>query len=273
MIAGAAEADSEYVAFTDSDSRPDREVLRNLIEHLAADPQAGASFAPVTTPSPPRTPADVGHNIILSAFLVANMDVNLGAARDLPFLMGQFMVFRREALRAIGGVECADGQLVDDMYLGAQVVAAGYRNVMGTHALPIIHYGMEFGAFFRLWRRWLFFGRGGIPASFVRPFVVRCVSFYAALGLAIAALVLGPLWAVAPPVLLMILEGVHHVRLHRLFGGARVPLRFAWMAWMPWLLLVPVGVSMLVRPELDWRGHTYRVDWGAKLETRPTRED
>jgi hypothetical protein len=45
------------------------------------------------------------------------------------------------------------------------------------------------------------------------------------------------------------------------------------MAWMPWLLLVPVGVSMLVRPELDWRGHTYRVDWGAKLETRPTRED
>ena len=154
----------------------------------------------------------------------------------------------------------------------SRVVEAGYRNVMGTHPLPIIHYGLDFSSFLRLWRRWLFFGRGGIPASFVRPFAIRCVSFYVALGLATAALLLGPLWAVVPPVLLWILEGVHHLQLHRLYGGMRVPLRYAWMAWVPWLILVPVGVSMLFRPELDWRGHVYRVDWEARLDARRTGE-
>ena len=125
----------------------------------------------------------------------------------------------------------------------------------------------------RLWRRWLFFGRGGIPASFVWPFAVRFASFYVALGLAAAALVLGPLWAVALPALLWILEGMHHLRLHRLYGGARVPPGFAWMAWMPYLILVPVGISMLFWPELNWRGHIYRVDWQAKLAPRRTGED
>ena len=46
---------------------------------------------------------------------------------ELPFIMGQLMVFRRPALRAIGGVACAEGQLVDDMYIGKRVHEAGFR--------------------------------------------------------------------------------------------------------------------------------------------------
>jgi hypothetical protein len=34
---------------------------------------------------------------------------------ELPFIMGQFMIFKRSALTAIGGLESAEGQLVDDM--------------------------------------------------------------------------------------------------------------------------------------------------------------
>jgi len=43
------------------------------------------------------------------------------------------MLLRRSALEAIGGVEAADGQLVDDMYLGQRLVAAGYRNLVVPH--------------------------------------------------------------------------------------------------------------------------------------------
>ena len=99
----------------------------------------------------------------------------------------------------------------------------------------------------------------------MRPFVVRAVSTFLALGLLITAVALGPLWVAAPPALLFLCEGLHFIRLHRLQGGARVPLRFAWMAWMPYFATIPVGISMLLKPELDWRGHTYRVDIGARL--------
>ncbi|MEK6255136.1 MAG: hypothetical protein N2B05_10605, partial [Gemmatimonadales bacterium] len=186
----------------------------------------------------------------------------------------QTMAFKRSALQAIGGVKCADGQLVDDMYLGARVVEAGYSNVMGTHPLQVINHGLGFKGFLKLWRRWLFCGRGGIPASFALPFVARAVSFFIALGLAIAMLASGHTWLAGLAGVVWILEGLHYIRLHRLVGGAALPLRYAWMTWMPYPATIPLGLSMLIRPELDWRGHTYRLDGSARLKaTRSTRSD
>ncbi len=264
MIAGEAEARGAFVAFGDSDTRPDRGVLTNLIEHLAADEGAGAAFAPPVVPSPPRTAGDVGHDIIINAYLTAGLETRMGARRELPFLMGQLMVFRRQALEAIGGSAAADGQLVDDMFLGARLVDHGYRNLVGTHPLHVINYGLGFGDFVRIWRRWLFCG-GGMPASFVRPFVIRAASFYGAVTLAVVAALAGPAWAVAAPSALALLEGLHYARLHRLHGGAPIRPRHLWMVWMPYVLAVPIVVSMLIKPELEWRGHTYRVDSGARL--------
>jgi ceramide glucosyltransferase len=269
MVVGEAEAQGDIIVFGDSDTRPDATVLTNLVEHLMADPSAGASFAPVVNPCRPRSAGDVGYSIIVNAYLVGGMETALGPGRTLPFLMGQTMAFRRSALQAIGGVKCADGQLVDDMYLGARIVEAGYTNVMGTHPLQVINHGLGFRGFLKLWRRWLFCGRGGIPSSFALPFVARAVSFFIALGLAIAMLLAGHPWLAALAVVVWLLEGLHYIRLHRLAGGAALPLRFAWMAWMPYPATIPLGLSMLIRPELDWRGHTYRLDGSARLRSAP----
>ena len=266
MMVGEAEARGDIIVFGDSDTRPDPAVLTNLVEHLVANDTAGAAFAPVVNPCRPRSAGDVGYAIILNAYLVGGMEAALGHGRTLPFLMGQTMAFKRSALEAIGGVKCADGQLVDDMFLGARVVEAGYSNVMGTHPLQVINHGLRFGGFLKLWRRWLFCGRGGIPASFALPFVARAVSFFIALGLAVAMLVSGHPWLAGFAAVVWMLEGLHYIRLHRLVGGASLPLRYAWMTWMPYPATIPLGLSMLIRPELDWRGHTYRLDGSARLK-------
>jgi hypothetical protein len=176
------------------------------------------------------------------------------------------MVFRRSALDAIGGIESADGQLVDDMYLGARVVEAGYGNVMGTSLLPLIGHGLGFVDFTRMWRRWLFFGRAGMSSSFVLPILVRAVGYFLALGLTIAALAIGPPSLALAPGFVWICEGMHQLRLNRLTGGARVPVTRAWMAWGPYLMALPILVSMLVYPRLRWRGRVYRVGFDARLE-------
>lgn len=259
MIAGVAEATGELIAFGDSDTRPDRQVLTNLVEHLLHDDRAGAVYAPAAVASAPRTPADVGHAVILNAFLVAEAEHHAGPRRELPFLIGHLMVFRRSALEAIGGIECADGHLVDDMYLGRKVVEAGYLNVVGTHPIPNIGYGLRMGDFFRLWRRWLFFGRAGMQSRFVWPFILRAVSYFIALGLALSSLVAGPPALALAPACVWLGEGLHYLRLNRAAGGARAPLRLAWMAWSPYLVALPILVSMLVHPQLSWRGHVYKV--------------
>ena len=56
---------------------------------------------------------------------------------DLPFIMGQLMVFRRECLRDIGGVACAKGELVDDMAIGRCVAREGLAQRHG--AAPAAH--------------------------------------------------------------------------------------------------------------------------------------
>lgn len=265
MIAGAAVAGGDIIGFGDSDTRPAADLLAVLVADLVADPGAGAVFAPPVTTSPPRTPGDVGYAIILNAYLGAAMRAFAGAGRTLPFMMGQCMLFRRQVLDEIGGIECADGQLVDDMYLGAQVVRAGWRNLMGRRDVAVINHGLRFDAFWRLWRRWLFFGRGGIPLAFMLPMALRGLSLFVALGLLIACLASGALLLACVPLLLLLAEGLHYVRLDRLCGGAPIPPRLLWMVWVPQPMAVAIAVSMIFRPEVEWRGHVYRLDLAARL--------
>jgi len=263
MIVGADAAIGAVIAFGDSDTRPTPDLFRRLVADLVARENAGAIFAfPVTTPMP-RTPGDVGYAVILNAYLGAEMQAFAGAERSLPFLMGQTMLFWREALDAIGGVQCAEGQLVDDMFLGAEVAKAGYTNLLGRAPVSVINHGLSFGDFYRLWRRWLFFGRGGIPLRFVVPMAWRGISVFMALGLLIAA----PGAAAAMPLALLLAEGLHYLRLNRLVGGARIPARLVWMAWLPQPMAAWIAVSMLVNPTVEWRGRVYHLDLAARLRS------
>lgn len=129
MIAGFKASKNELVAFVDSDVRQDRKALRVLVESLFAADGAGAAFAPVIASEPPATVGDAGYTLMINGLYepsaLASADESGG---ELPFIMGQFMVFKREAIAAIGGLEAAEGQLVDDMFLGRRLNECGYRN-------------------------------------------------------------------------------------------------------------------------------------------------
>ncbi len=144
MIAGFQESRGELVAFADSDIRPDRDALRVLVETLCATPRAGAASAPVVVTEKPVTLGDTGYALLLNG-LYAPAAAKTVRERNgtLSFIMGQFMVLTREAIAAIGGLESATGQLVDDMYLGARIKAAGFRNVVSPQRVPIIQRGMS----------------------------------------------------------------------------------------------------------------------------------
>jgi ceramide glucosyltransferase len=265
MSVGVREARGELIGFSDSDTRVDRDLLRALVERLLADDRTGDVFAPALADAPPHTAGDVGYALMLNVWYGALAASAAGGARELPFIMGQLMIFRRAALAAIGGVECADGQLVDDMYLGRRIADAGWHNVMSERALHIVTGDMGWREFLRLMRRWLLFSRSGLPTRFKRPAWLRGVVIWAALIAAVLAVANG--WILAAALAIVALAGAcaSDRALHRQLGGAPIPLRFAWLT-LAVMLIGPFALaSLLFDHHVDWRGRDYTLDPGAHL--------
>jgi len=266
MIVGAARARGSLIAFGDSDTRPDRDLLRELVETLMTTPRAGSAFAPVVIDDVPRGAGDVLYALMQNA-LYAPLAAHAAARSDgaLPFIMGQIMVFKREALDAIGGVQCATGQLVDDMYIGRRVAGAGYRNMLVKRGLKVPTGGLGFRDFLPIYRRWMAFSRNGLPMSFTWPQWLLGGGFFVAALTTIAAALAAPAVAVIAPAVAVAAFTVTLLQLNRVYGGAPVPLRYWWTPAV--LLLIAPGVlaSTLMRKKVAWRGRTYEVDTSAAL--------
>ncbi len=265
MIVGEARARHDLVAFSDSDTRPDRDVLRVTVETLLTTPRAGCAFAPVVAHQPAVRAGDVGYVTMLNMWYGASVATVAQRTGDLPFIMGQMMVFRRDCLRDIGGVACAKGQLVDDMAIGRCVADKGWRNIMAPHPLHVATGGMSFAEFLRLSRRWMLFGRNGLPFEFTRPMWLRGVEFWVGvITLTLAVVTHHWLAALGPAIALLVFEA-SLLRINRAFGGA--PVRWRWL-WVPFSLplVAPAQLAYgLIDKRVDWRGRAYELGAHARL--------
>ncbi len=265
MIVGVEAARGELIAFGDSDTRPDRDVLRVIVETLLSEPGAGSAFAPVVVENHCGTAGDAGYALLIDALYGPAVALASRSSGDLPFIMGQLMVVKRSTLAAIGGLDCARGQLVDDMHIGACVARAGLRNIQSSHPLTIVTGGMSMGDFFRLYRRWLMFSRAGLPRSFTWPMWQRGIEFYlGAAALAFAVATGHPLVALLPAVALTAFCA-SLARLQRAFGGRPIPARHLWMTAALFVISPIVLVACIVHRQVNWRGRAYALDAAARL--------
>lgn len=271
MIVALRQAHHELVAFVDSDTRPDRDALRVLVETLHSAPDAGSAFAPVRVTEPPRTLGDAGYALLLNG-LYGPLAAEVAGRRQgrLGFIMGQFMVFKREAIDAIGGLESAEGQLVDDMHLGESVTRAGYANLVSPHPVPIIQHDLGFKDFFGVFVRWITFSRTGLPGlGFKIHSWLRGSVFFAGLALAVAGAALAS-WPLAALGLLAAAGMAASVGLlhQQIGGGALRPLH--WLVPALIMLLAPVVMlRILFKRQVSWRGRTYALGADSRLGAAP----
>jgi ceramide glucosyltransferase len=265
MIVGEAHAQHELIAFGDSDTRPDHDVLRATVETLLTTPHAGCAFAPVVAYQPAERAGDVGYATMLNMWYGASVATASRRTGDLPFIMGQLMVFRRECLRDIGGVECAKGELVDDMAIGRCVARAGWRNIMAPHPLHIATGGMRYGEFLKLSRRWMLFGKNGLPFEFTRPMWMRGIEFWVATAALLMALATHHWLAALGPAAALAVFEASLLSINARFGGAPVPWRYLWVPFMLPLVGPAQLAYGLVDKRVDWRGRAYDLDAHARL--------
>ena len=271
MALGVSEAHSELIGFSDSDTRVDPDLVRVLVDELLARPDAGDVFAPARADGRAITAGDVGYALLLDVWYGAPAAALAGESCTLPFIMGQIMIFRREALAAIGGVECAEGQLVDDMYLGRRMVEAGWHNVIVNRPLHIVTGGMGLRDFLRLMRRWVLFSRSGLPARLTRPEYLHG----GAIWLAIIVAAVGAHFGWWPVIFIggaaLAAACGSDRRLYAALGGSPLPRRFAWVTVGIALAGPLVAVSMWLDHHVDWRGHDYALDAQARLRAAEDR--
>lgn len=272
MMAGLERATGELVAFNDSDTRPAPWLTRVLVERLLDTPGAGDTFAPVVATFEPSTrveSGDVAYALLLNVWYGPSALLAAGRSGELPFIMGQYMVFSRPALDAIGGLASAEGHFVDDMQLGRNVARAGLKNIQIQHAMPIVTGGQSLLAFLRTFRRWLLFSRGGLPVTFTRPHFVRGVLGALCWVLPLSALLVsGPVAALVPAAALGTFAWCE-ASMNLRCGGDRVPWRLMWVPAVLPLLGLAVVVSTRVARRTDWRGRTYDLDRAARLASPP----
>jgi len=208
---------------------------------------------------------DVGYATMLNMWYGASVATASRRTGDLPFIMGQLMVFRRECLRDIGGVACAKGELVDDMAIGRIVAAHGWRNIMAPHPLHVATGGMSYAEFLKLSRRWMLFGRNGLPFEFTRPMWLRGIEFWVGLVTLALALVTQHWLAALGPALALAVFEASLLRINAQFGGAKVPARYLWVPFaLP--MVAPAQLAYgLVDKRVDWRGRAYDLDVHARL--------
>jgi len=265
MLLGTQHARGEILAFNDSDTRPGPDLLRGLVDALLSNPRAGSAFAPIVATADAPGAGDVGYALLVNAWYSPAVALVAGAEGELPFIMGQFMVFRREALEAIGGIGCAEGQLVDDMYIGKRVAQAGWLNVMIKERLPVFIGGMGMLQFLITFRRWILFSHGGLPRDFTRFNWARGLLGWGAwLGLT-AALLMGDAAAAILPALAIAAFAASQLRLQKHFGGPSVPLRYLWIAPLMPIIGAGVALSTRISRRVNWRGRSYILERGARL--------
>lgn len=267
MIHGLEAARGELIAFVDSDIRQDREDLPVLVATLLADDKAGSAFPTVISTQPPRTVGDVGYALMINglyepaALATAHL---LGGA--LPFIMGHIMVFRREAIQAIGGLESAEGQLVDDMFIGRRLNEFGYRNKISPKPATIIQQDLSMNEFVQIIIRWIAFSMSGLPLLTCKlPHWLTGMAFW--LGFIAALIGLGagnlPLTLLATCAPLSVAASIND--LHQRMAHDKLPWKYAWGSLVIWLAAPLIYFQIWTRREINWRGRRYRLDIHSRL--------
>jgi ceramide glucosyltransferase len=269
MLVGLEFAQGSLVAFSDSDSRPGPELLRLLVEELLNRPEAGDTFAPVVTQGDPVTAGDAGYALLVNAWYGATVAKAAEVRGELPFIMGELIVFTRDAIAKIGGLEIASGQLVDDMYLGACVAKAGLKNVMVPWTLPIVTGALSFREFLKLFRRWLVFSQSGLPKHFRRASWLRGMEYATACVATLVALVMGARWGALFPAAAAVLFVWSELALQTRFSGHSIPVRHYWVAAALPFIGGAFALSTRLDHTVEWRGRSYKLDRKARLARGP----
>jgi len=256
------------IVVADSDIRFDDETLPALMRELAGDALAGASTAPPVEIAS-ETFGDWASASVLStsphAFLcLAGLAEQ---AKGAQHLCGALVAYRRDRLDAVGGFAALESFLGEDFEVARRFHERGWTVSTAAVAAPNYDSRRTFSSVVKRFARW------SVVTRQQRPHLYPSYFFFLASGPLITLLTLAVLW-LRPPFWYV------SVAMAGVFVAARLLLgwelrRQVKLSNTPWALVGAVLVGEVVillgalgalgAPEVEWRGHRYRVGAGGVM--------
>lgn len=267
MLAGMERASGKLIAFADSDIRSDMDTLRIMIETLLTTEDAGSAFPTAVSAARPETVGDVGVAAMLNSLYIPMASILYTKRNEnLPFILGQYMVFERKTLDDVIGLEDMRGQLTDDLHMGSLVNEGGLRNVIAPCTVNIIQYGIGPREAFDQYARWFYYSRSGMPDwSYKLPSFIRAGLYMTSLILGISGLVMGNWATAALGIGGALMVNYTMVKIHNRVGGAPIAPRH-WLIPGLYFFIVPfVLLRVYTQKQVAWRGRTYALNDEATL--------
>jgi cellulose synthase/poly-beta-1,6-N-acetylglucosamine synthase-like glycosyltransferase len=145
LNSGLDAADADIVAITDDDAAPRPDWIRRLLAAFAADPQVGAVGGRDWVHHGGRTEdgaQPVVGRLLWHGHCIGNHHLGVGAPRDVDFLKGANMSYRRAAIAGVrfdGRLRGAGAQVCNDMAFSLAVRRQGWR-VVYDPSVAVDHY-------------------------------------------------------------------------------------------------------------------------------------
>lgn len=204
-------------------------------------------------------------NLQLSAFIAPAMCLALHAAR-VTCVCGKSMLFYRSELeRDFGGLASVRNVLCEDFVLGERYKAAGRRLVLSVTPVENVNRDCGIDRFLERHGRWLKMRATLHAPAFVADLLSNPVAL-AALAVLASGFDAGVTLVAAGLVVAKAAADHLAVRLTR----APLPLRYAWLAPLKDLMLLPLWMSAVFGRTVIWRGQ--RLRFGKNTELLPLAE-
>jgi ceramide glucosyltransferase len=257
----ARSSSAEWVVVSDSNVRVTEDYLRDALSHTAPDVGLVTHLVFGTGA---RSIAAHLESLQLGCFVAPGV---CGARFVLgeTCVIGKSMFLRREALARIGGFEAVGGYLAEDYVIGRAIAQAGYRVVTATMPVATWNEGWTLGRFASRHLRWAVMRRQvSRPGYLVELLLTPGPALMLALliGCCVSGVGIDTRWVAASIVFDQLLDAVTH----SCMLGRRAP----WSSLMlnpirQWLTLAIWALGWFVHT-VEWRGKSYRVGVGSRLE-------
>jgi ceramide glucosyltransferase len=251
-------ASHDWLLVSDSNIRAPEHYVREMATEAAHRPDTGV-VTNLFAGTGERSLGGALECVELNGFCAGGMA--LPTVLGDPVVIGKSMLFSRQVLERLGGLERAQHVLAEDYVLGKLFQHAGYRVVIAPTVLHN-HVGrLGMAAFLGRHLRWAMFRWRLRPAAGLLEIVTSPLAV-----MPLALVVLGP-WALAWAAGLLVLRDVGGWIVLRGLGGAYWPLL---LAPLRELMSLVVWVVAPLKRHISWRGHRVRLGMGTLLfEERP----
>jgi ceramide glucosyltransferase len=254
-------SDAEWLVVSDSNVRVTEDYLRDALSHTA--PDVGLVTHLVFGAGATSLSAQL-ESLQLGCFVAPGV---CGARFVLneTCVIGKSMFLRRQALERIGGFDAVGGYLAEDYVIGRAIADAGYRVVTASMPVATWNEGWTIGRFASRHLRWAVMRRqvsrpGYLLELLLTPGPLLMLALLIDSGM--PGVGVDSRWVAASILFDQLLDAITHSRmLGRLAPWPSVvlnPLR-QWLTLAIWVL------GWLVQT-VEWRGKSYRVGVGSRLE-------